>query len=318
MVRAGDSNPPSASVRTWSGAKFIMNNAIFLAFDDKHWHYFIHLYNSLQENYPNHPVLLVHYSGWDCLKSDWLSKRSDIKLFHNTKLTVNIITHWYHDAIPSKMVYFKYLLWTSNYDEYDNILHLDVDTLVLSSLDKLFETKDFFVVRNNIPFKEVRVLPNSKFGDDIIDKKLMVHGIRFPEHNDMVNAGIFVIPKKYRNKGQLKTLIDITNDFGKYLVYADQSALSLWCLKNKIIPNEEYQYNFQIPLFDKLFLPRYKEPLNIGNYLSLNTDIINKIKIVHFSGPIKPDYAKFRGWKLMGRYANIFYDCYNKYAGVPR
>jgi lipopolysaccharide biosynthesis glycosyltransferase len=292
-----------------------MDNAIFLAFDDKHWHYFIHLYNSLQENYPDHPTLLVHYNGWDYFKTSWLSKRPDIRLYSSTKLPIDLISHWYHDAVPSKMVYYKYLLWTEDYDEFDNILHIDADTLILSPLDELFEKNEFFVIKNNIPFKEVRILPESKTYNDIRDKKLQKHDIRLPEHDDMINAGVFVIPRKYRTMDHLKTLIDITNDFGHLLVYADQSALSLWCMKNDITPNEDYQYNFQIPLFDKFFKPRYK---SIGSYLSLKKDILNKIKIVHFSGPIKPNYEKFRTWRLMGRYANIFLNCYRKYEGVPR
>lgn len=295
-----------------------MNNAIFIAFDDKHWHYFIHLYNSLQKNYPDHPVLLVHYTGWDHLKTTWLSNRSDIRLYYKPSLSINLESHWYHDAVPSKVVYYKYLLWTENYDEYDNILHLDVDTIVLSPLDELFEKKDFFIVKNNIPFKEVRILPDSKSYNDIRDSKLKKHGIRSPEHDDMINAGIFVIPKSYRTRNHLNTLVDITNDFSYLLVYADQSALSLWCLKNDITPNEDYRYNFQIPLFDKLFRPRYKKPLDIGSYISLKNDILDKIKIIHFSGPIKPNYEKFKTWKLMGRYASIFLNCYNTYEGVPR
>lgn len=262
-------------------------------------------------------MLLVHYTGWEYFKINWLRKRPDIRLYSNAKLPIDLISHWYHDAIPSKMVYYKYLLWTEDYDEFDNILHLDADTLILSPLDELFEKDEFFVVKNNIPFKEVRILPENKTYNDIKNKKLKKYGIRLPKHDDMINAGVFLIPKRYRTKDHLNTLVDITNDFGYLLVYADQSALSLWCLKNNITPSEDYQYNFQTPLFDKLFRPRYKKSLDIGNYLKLKKDILNKIKIIHFSGPLKPNYPKFKTWRLMGRYANIFLNCYRKYEGVP-
>lgn len=293
-----------------------MTNAIFVAFDDHHWHYFTRLYNSLQDNYPNHPTLLVHYDGFDSVRAEWLRKRSDIRLFLHPKLSINLNSMHYHKAVQSRMVYFKYLLWTDQYDEYDNILHLDVDTIVLSTLDELFEQNKFFVVSNNISFKEVTILPRDRKGMALAGYWLGYHGIKKPEHDDMINAGVFVIPKSYRKEKYLNSLIEITNDFKNLLVYADQSALSLWCIKHSILPSKEYQYNFQIPLFDKFFRSRYKGELSPGSYFSLKDDILNKIKILHYSGPIKPDYTKFREWRLMGRYKKIFLDCYHKYSGV--
>ena len=214
------------------------------------------------------------------------------------------------------MVYYKYLLWTNRYDEYDNILHLDVDTLVLAPLDELFNRNEFFIVYNNISFREVRILPKDKKSMALAGFYLGYHGIRLPEHEDMINAGVFMIPKRFRQKKYLDSLVDITNDFKDLLVYADQSALSLWCIKNEIIPSDEYQYNFQTPLFDKFFRSRYRGDLSLGNYFSLKKDILNKIKILHYSGPIKPNYAQFHSWRLMGRYKKIFYDCFQKYGGT--
>jgi len=293
-----------------------MNNAIFIALDDHHWQYFMHCYNSLVDNYPNHPKLLVHYSGWRKERITWLSYREDIKLYLKRDLPKEFSYSWYHEEVPSKMVYYKYLLWTSGYDEYDNILHLDADTIVLSPLDALFESKEFFVVKNNIPFKEVRVLSDTKSFQETIVQKLNFHGIKYPNHDDMVNAGVFLIPKAYRNKHYLDSLLKITNDFGPFLVYADQSALSLWCLANNITPSSDYQYNFQMPLFDKFFRPRYKKPLDIGNYFSLKKDILKSVKVIHFSGTSKPDRANSSKWSLMGRYSEIFYNCYRTYSGV--
>lgn len=295
-----------------------MNNAIFVAFDHNHWHHFIHLYNSLQENYPEHPILLVHFAGWNPDMIEWLKSRSDVRFYPTQDIAINLIAPGYHKAVPSKLVYYKYLLWTNAYDEYDNILHLDVDTIVLSPLNELFEKKDFFVVANNIPFKEVRILPEDKEYQNTIDRILKSHNIRQPRHDDMVNAGVFLIPKSYRQKGYLDSLVRITNDFGKLLVYADQSALSLWCLKHCIFPSEEYQYNLQPPIFNKFYTRRYKNMLNTGYIFNKNKNVLDNIKIIHFSGPIKPNLEKFIKWRLMGRYGIIFRDCYRKYEGVPR
>lgn len=295
-----------------------MNNAIFTAFDDNHFFYFIRLYNSLNENYPNHPNIIVHYEGKNTDRINWLKSRKDIRLFLNTELSVNLTSLHFHKAVPSKLVYFKYLLWTNKYDEYDNILHLDVDTLVLGSLDELLSRDDFFVVYNNIPFKEVRILPDDKKSRGLAGCYLRYHGIKEPEHDDMINAGVFMIPKIGRKKKYLESLVEITNDFKDLLVYADQSALSLWCMKHGIAPSTEYQYNFQTPLFNKFLDSRYKGDLDLGSYFSLKKDILYKIKILHYSGPIKPDCPMFRKWRHMGRYKELFYECFQKYQGVPR
>jgi len=295
-----------------------MKNAIFLAFDDKHWHYFIRLFNSIQENYPNHPILLIHYSSLNNNRIKWLRNKKNVKLYITKNLPKDFNYSWYHRDVQSKMVYFKYMLWTNDYDEYDNILHLDVDTLVVSPLDEVFEKKKFFVVKNNIPFKEVRILPGDKQYKSLIDQKLKAHGLAYPKHDDMVNAGIFMIPKAYRTKEYLNSLLEITKDFGSLLVYADQSALSLWCLKNGISPSEEYQYNFQFPLFNKSLKPRYEGHIDVGGYFSLKNDILNKIKIIHYSGPIKPNYPEFMSWWLMGKYSKLFKEYYQRYSGVKK
>lgn len=295
-----------------------MNNAIFIAFDDHHYFYFRHLYNSLQESYPGHPKLLVHYNGWDPNKVSWLRSMPGIDLTIVKDLPLNINVNLHHKSVPSKMVYYKYLLWTDKFDEYDNILHLDVDTIILSPLDDIIECPEFFIVKNNISFKEIQVLSKDKIYRDTIEDALKSYNIRCPDQDDMVNAGVFVIPKRYRKKEYLDSLINITNDFNTLLVYADQSALSIWCLKNHINPNSDYRYNFQMPLFNKFFQPRYKKWLDIGNYLSLKKDILDKIKIVHYSGPIKPDNFKFMRWALMGRYAGLFSRLYDKYWGLKQ
>lgn len=294
-----------------------MNNAIFIALDDNHWHYFARLYNSIQENYPTHPKLLVYYAGNDTVRMSWLMYKPDIKLEIVRDLPFDIDYDWHHKSVPSKMIYYKYLLWSGQYDEYDNILHLDADTIVLSPLNDIIESPEFFIVRNNLPFKEIRIITENKQYRDVVKRKLKSHNIRYPEQRDMVNAGVFVIPKRYREKEYLDSLINITEDFKYLLDYADQSAISLWCLKHHIHHSEDYRYNFQMPLFTKFFRPRYKGGLNVGNYFSLKKDILDRIKIVHYSGTIKPDCYKFSSWALMGRYGNLFSKCFYKYGGVP-
>lgn len=287
-----------------------MNNAIFMAFDDHHWSYACTCIESLKRNYSNHPIILIFYNGNDSEKIDHLKSIRNSSLYLNYNLPDYIKTPTFHKDVNSKMVYYKYLLWTDLFLDYGNILHLDVDTIILSPLEEIFNSDNFFIVRDNAPFKEVTVLPKLTKS---IKKKLYDFDIDIPTHNDMVNAGVFMIPRIYRSKRFLYSLIEITNIFGSDLKYADQSALSLWCLRHMITPTQNYEYNYQMPLFSKFYIPRYKKNLNPGMFFSLKKDLIYNINIIHFSGATKPPFHEFLKWRLMGRYARIFYDCYNRH-----
>lgn len=292
-----------------------MKNAIFCAFDDNHWDHFLHCYNSIKVNYPEHPELLIFYKGSSEERISWLKDKKGIRLYLNETLSDNMKYKWYHKAVHSEMVYFKYMLWTDKFFEYDNILHLDVDTIILKSLEDLFNKEEFFIVKNNLQFKEIQILPTEKKYQGLIKEILLDHNIKNVKQSDMVNAGVFMIPKKYRNEHYLKSLLEITKDFGPLLVYADQSALSLWCLKHNIPVSEEYQYNFQTPIFNKFFKSRYSKKLfHIGSYFSRNVGILDNIRIIHFSGILKPGDPKFLSWKLMGGYSTLFKDTYKKYS----
>jgi lipopolysaccharide biosynthesis glycosyltransferase len=211
------------------------------------------------------------------------------------------------------MVFYKYLIWEYMFLEYDNILHLDADTLVRAPLDTLLEKKEFFIVRNNLYFKEVQVLDTSNNLEGVLEETLGRFGLDRPGPVDMVNAGVFVVPKSYRTADQYRLLLKLTHSFAPYLKYADQSALSLWCMKNKIQISDAYQYNFQMPVFNKFFMSRYKGNLDVGTFFNKKKEILSQIDIIHFSGAIKPDTRKFLKWTLMGRYAKLFSDCYHHY-----
>lgn len=308
---------PLTLCQTWfdsrQGHFLSMHNAIFIAFDEVHWHHAMHCLNSIRDNYLYHPDIIVCYKGFRSERIEWLKNQSWLTLLLNPELPKYFIASDYHKDVLSEMVYYKYLLWTDLFDEYDNILHLDVDTIILSSLNDLFEKNDFFIVKNNLYFKEIQVLNSNKENRDMLSKRLSAMGLHFPQQEDMVNAGVFLIPKRYRTPEYFYSLLSITQKLSPYLKYADQSALSLWCLLNRIKPSEDYSYNYQTPLFNKFFMPRYK---NTGSIFSLKKNILNSIHIIHYSGPIKPNLLRFRKWRLMGRYSKLFEDCYRQFEGV--
>ena len=287
-----------------------MNDAIFMAFDDRHWVYAQACLRSLIMNYPNYPSLLIFYNGHDHEKKDWLLSIQRATIYHNYPLPKCIENPIFHKDVNSEMVYYKYLLWTDMFRNYNNILHLDVDTIILSPLDDIFKSENFFIIRNNLYFKEIKILSilNKK-----VKKILSNLDICLPTRKDMVNAGVFVIPRKYRSDRLKTSLIMITNMLKPYLKYADQSAISLWCMRHVIIPTESYEYNYQVPLYNKVFIPRYKKELSPGFYFTLNKNLMDNIKIIHYSGQHKHISDKFMKWRLMGRYSKLFLNILNKY-----
>lgn len=230
-----------------------------------------------------------------------------LRLLHRYILLSNmkvkgLVNYKVHKDVPFFIVYYKYLLFTDIFDDYENVLYLDSDVIVNKDITSfVFNTKDFFVVKNNFYSKEVRILnPFSKVLLDSI-------GLSIKNYNnikDMINAGVMLVPKKYRNSYYYESLIDITNKLADFLEYGDQSALSLWCLRHNIKVSEDYGYNYQMPVYNKWFMPRYK---NIKFYFFYNKNVVNDISIIHYSGKVKPPDRRFLKWHLMGRYNKLFY-----------
>ena len=47
------------------------------------------------------------------------------------------------------MIYFRFILWSNLIDEYDNVVYLDCDTIILKPFPKVFELNDFFAISDN-------------------------------------------------------------------------------------------------------------------------------------------------------------------------
>lgn len=271
-----------------------MNNCIFTAVDKNYENYARACFNSLEINYPEHPIVLVYYDDLSSEFIEFVNKKKNFKLVNNTNtLDTN---NFNLGPVGNSIVYQRYNLWTSYFDEYDDILHLDVDTLILGNLDGIFGRNKFTMFNNNEILKGVDIIKRSEEAMKSIRNNAMIDYDVF-NPPPFGNAGIFVIPKSIRTyQNNFHFLKNITETLSEYLLYADQSAINLWMLGEGIPISNEIEYNFQPHFFN------YKE----------NTYTLDDVKIIHFAAK-KADTIQFSLWWRMKNLGIDFYNLYKKY-----
>lgn len=264
-------------------------NAIFISFDDNYLSYATSCINSILSNYPDHPVILLNYSGnQKIVAHEHLgSGRIEIlQLQNDFNFTLG--------PVKSPIVYDRFLLWGEIFQEFNKILHLDVDTLVLRPLDDLFEHEFFITSDNHIQARSLTIHDrriqhqltpadisacNKLLKDDNLQSMNKIH--------TMANAGVFLISKKYRGPSQLNSLIRLATRYDKYLAYADQSAISIWCAQNNLKPNLDFKFNQQI------------------RFLIDQNPSMEDTHILHFSGEAK----FYNHLMLQPRHTEIYRQC---------
>jgi lipopolysaccharide biosynthesis glycosyltransferase len=259
-----------------------MNDAIFLAFDDTYSLYARACLNSLRANYPEYPHLVVYYQGSNGEVMQFLSSFERLTLVTETDLT-SIEDGFNLGEVNNKAVYFKYLCWNREFAQFRNILYLDADTLVLKPLTELFETQTFYAAPNHDSLPSVRIFDPATLSDTQLVTLLSQDELTLLENmDDMCNAGVLLIPEAYRTANHFNQLLNVTRRYNRFLQYADQSAISLWCKLNKIEYSNNFSFNFQSIHFGCNDLRSYS---------------LNDIHILHFSSRRKPNTVEFMLWQ---------------------
>ena len=265
-------------------------NAIYISIDRNYERYARACFNSIERNYPKHPIVLVHADDLSDEFTRYVSTLNNFTIVNPPKGG----SYKNLGPVNNPIVYNKYKLWSSVFCEYDSILHLDADTLVLKPLDRLFE-EEFFIVDDCSKLTLQTILrPNEEAQQLLKDNNIDIDVFNQPT---MANAGVFVISRKYRNKTQFNSLLELTKQFENHLNYADQSAISLWCYKNKIPISSRLSYNYQSPFFKDAEKNRS----------------LDSISVLHFTAK-KPDTINFLLWCAMEPdMSKILVSLYNEY-----
>ncbi|PZR16213.1 MAG: hypothetical protein DI539_17825 [Flavobacterium psychrophilum] len=247
-----------------------MKNCIFITFDDRYVVYAKACIASLRENYPNHPPVLIKYNGNIKQVIDYFSSIPNVSLL-DFKVDDQYLKSLNPGVIGSYMIYVRLILWTELFNEYDNLIYLDCDTIITKPFDEIVDSIDFFVVADN----DTQGVFKDEFKHDRELSELLAEDqINFDLINtSMINSGMFVLPRKYRTIEHVEQLRTISDRYDKYIMHSDQSVLSIWVYLNRIPISKDFKYNFQTQF---VFMPFF------------HVFDLESIKIMHFSA-WKPD-----------------------------
>ncbi|MFM7852926.1 MAG: glycosyltransferase, partial [Flammeovirgaceae bacterium] len=211
-------------------------------FDDSYFKYAKPCLTSLKSNYPNHPPVKVLYNGnskevllfIDSLPNvEMMNFEPDWKQFDNLE----------HEHVGSPMIYARFLLWSPDFDEFDNVVYMDCDTIVLQPFEEITTIGDFFCVSDN---SEEGIFLSNYLNDPQLKGLLADQGLDLDKINvEMVNSGFFVLPKKFRTAHYREQLWSISQRYNQYIHHGDQSVISIWCHLNKFPLSTRFEYNFQ-------------------------------------------------------------------------
>lgn len=242
-----------------------LNNCIFITFDNNYFDYAKVCLNSLKNNYPNHPQIVIYYKGNDSNVISYLENFDKVEILSLNHFKVSF-DNLSLGIMGSSTVYNRFLLWDDYFKKYDTIIYLDCDTVILKPFPELFLKSSPFAVSDNskipvfdidkdIPLKLINKLKNDNIDLNEIDKY-------------MINSGVLVIPKKFRSASTREQIWKLINGYHKYSYIADQSILSIWMYLNDFEIGIDYRYNFQLHFISRL------------NIKSVD---VNSITILHYA-----------------------------------
>jgi len=295
-------------------------NAVVIVVNNNFAQYALALINSIKANWESHPqiLLFLHMDVSDIY----------LKIFESfSKLSINRfdpIQYEYrklltddHSTFGSKSFhdsgYFILNFWNTNFDNYDNLLILDADMLVLKNLDFLINQNSFYC---NSAANE-RLFPVFSFKGNIVVRSffLIIYYLKacinnifiFP--NQSINSGVILLTPKDRNLKNYNFLLKLLKEFKKACP-SDQEIILLWIIKTKKKFSFDFRFNFQIRFFNAL-----QENSLSKKYKTNIESAIKNIHILHFNG-IKPNDPLFleKGW---GKNRPELIELYKQYQMIP-
>ncbi len=197
------------------------------------------LIGSILRNWPEYPELVVFHSD---LSSESVEFLDSVPRTRRVDLSVpgQMVGPAMHETLESKaeLFYARFLIWGEAFDEYDRVLYLDVDGLVLNSLDPLLE-QDFYTCVNGSG--RMRVFRDPE--DPDLQALLDADGIDL-EGFKTCNGGVMLLSARWRTREQLAKITEIVRRYRPYLRWGDQSVTNLWMYQNGLRSSEDTRYNY--------------------------------------------------------------------------
>ena len=199
---------------------------------------------SLKENYPQHPPIIIYHTNLsEAQIQDLLIIEPNCFFLKNTfkKREIGPIMDHLPAWTDPKVFYARLALRREKvFKGYNNILHLDVDTVVLKNLDDLFQQHTFYIIKEAYTW-ECSIFRNH------YDENLLY---QLKKDNILLwdwayNWWVFLLPANLRDKKQYHSLVRILQTYKKFIKRADQSVLNIRLYKNSFLGNHDFKYNYQ-------------------------------------------------------------------------
>lgn len=221
-----------------------MNNCIFISCNKSFVNILVLCLQSITKNYPTHWDIIICHTDLTHKEKLILSKFKKIIFLKNTIKEYEIGPIMWHlpKETDPKVFYARFLLWREKiFDKYDNILHLDADTIIMKNIDELLQWNNFIIT------KEIYEWDDSIFknnNDKQLEKQLFKDNIKI-NNSLTANCWVFILPKKYRNPFFYNQLMYILKKYYYYIKRADQSIINIWIAYNKLTIRKTFNLNFQ-------------------------------------------------------------------------
>lgn len=224
-------------------------NAVFVALNRRFFDCATIFLRSLFKVYPNCPDILVFHTDLTPRERGFMEKYPSVKTVQISSADFEtgppMATHRPKLADPV-ISYARFLIWTDHMKDYETVLHLDTDLLILKPFEELFAKKQFTI------FEETYQAEDALFYDarhPELLRLLQEDSIQPPRV--VANCGVFTVPKKDRTPENRELLTYLLKRYSKFIKWADQSVINLWMAKKGIMVNPNNQHNFQHRLIVK-------------------------------------------------------------------
>jgi lipopolysaccharide biosynthesis glycosyltransferase len=185
------------------------------------------------------------------------------------------------DSEYSQVVLDKFYLFTAEFKKWDNVVFLDADIIVFTSIDFLVNVETFSAATdmyyNQLKSQIQKPLTNQEFG------------LKYSLRSKVFNSGVFSFNTEIIKDNTFELLIGLSNKYLKFARYPDQLILNLYFYEKwKILP---VVYNTYATFHDFRF-PRFL-----------------KVPIIHFFARIKDDAGLFNP---VWNHKNLYYSIWKK------
>ena len=218
-------------------------NAIFIEINQRFLPYLEVFLKGLRRVHRDYPDLFIHHTDLTEEQTRRLSRYEGLRTVQledaDFAAGPAMATHRPKHADP-RISYARFLIWTQRLKDYENVLHLDTDLLILGRFDELLDGVRFRI------FAETYQSSDALFydaRDPMLTRLLEEDGIHLPDK--VGNCGVFVVPKKDRTPENFDLLNTLLSRYGPFIKWSDQSIINLWMVMKGYEVEEGDRFNFQ-------------------------------------------------------------------------